>query len=437
MSVAARRITLDPRWQSSLEEMARDHSDDPTWVAAIRRHGSERLLEHGFPRRTHEEWKYTSLSSIADGPYTRLLPREESSHFSSVPELPVVGPVITFLNGALQGGPDALGSLPQGLKVMPLSKAFSEGPESLQKILEKVPDNEHPFYALADATLGDGLFIEIAPGHSVEGVLRIVQFFDGSSAAGSSHLRHVLIAGEDANLAIVEEVHCHKDLLANIHWNFEIGAGSEVSRVRTFRSASEGSLFHGSRVEQQERSTFRDLFHCAGVPFIRNELEVALSGNHCHAELLGAYVANDKNHVDNQTLIHHSHPDCTSNEVYRGVLDGKSRGVFSGKIHVYQDAQRTDAKQSNDSLLLSREAEADTRPRLEIYADDVRCTHGATVGELDEEAIFYMRSRGISEAVARSLLVRAFLEEVLEGVEPAALKETLGDDLTAVTGTRG
>ena len=430
MSAASKRLSTATDWATALEEAVVEHPGHPRWLADIRKQGRERIRQHGFPSRAHEEWKYTSLAAIAQGPYSSLLDEGDQGNFTTVKFLPADGPVVTLLNGVFLEGSSDLLSLPAGIRVRPLSDALRGDADRLRSTLEAVSDGEHPFRALADATLGDGLFIEVDSGIGFEGVLHVVNLIDGGSAPGAAHLRHVVVVGKGARLAIVEEVHCHQDVLANIHWDFEVGEDAEVGRVRTFGRCADGNLFHGSRVRQADGSTFSDFFHCAGVRMIRNEIEVELAGRRCHTELRGAYFATGSEHVDNQTRILHSHPDCTSNEVYRGVLSGRSRGVFSGKIHVFQDAQRTDAKQSSDSLLLSRKAEADVRPRLEIYADDVRCTHGATVGELDEDAIFYLRSRGVNEPLARKMLVGAFVKEVLEEVEPEALRQRLVDDLT-------
>ena len=271
----------------------------------------------------------------------------------------------------------------------------------------------------------------MAPMSDVDGevaAIHIIHYLDGSKGPGSAHTTGLLHIAKGARIRLIEEIHCQGEVLGNIRWGVDLAEGSDVHRIRAFRSGC-ASIFHGSRVIQQQDSRFEDVFTCAGADLVRNEIHILHEGSGCHAELLGAYVACGSEHIDNHTTLDHLVEDCTSREVYRGVLSGRSRGVFSGMIHVHEGAQRTDAVQSNDTILLSGAAEADSRPRLEIYADDVKCTHGATVGELDEDALFYLRSRGISLEQARRMLVRAFTSEILVAAGSQVVSDFIVEEL--------
>ncbi|HIK81298.1 MAG TPA: Fe-S cluster assembly protein SufD, partial [Planctomycetes bacterium] len=287
----------------------------------------------------------------------------------------------------------------------------------------------HPFHDLSDALLDDGVHIEVVEeGAKIDAPIHILHVLDGQARAGSAHVTGLIQLAAGAQLQLVEEIRSVGEVLGNLRWGVGLDPRSILKRVRAFRPEC-ASIYHGTRVVQQQDSRFEDLFCSSGGELIRNELHVSHEGTGCHCDLLGAYAGRGKNHLDHHTTIDHKVEDCTSKEIYRGVLSDQARGVFSGMIHVHPDAQRTDAKQSNDTILLSEGAEADTRPRLEIYADDVKCTHGATIGALDEDAIFYLRSRGVSPDEARKILVRAFTSVVFHGLEDRQLSDFIADEI--------
>ena len=230
---------------------------------------------------------------------------------------------------------------------------------------------------------------------------------------------------------MIEEYRGETETLTNVVTDVFVATGGHLDRIKIAQEAPTAHHVSFLSVLQEGESTFEDLFFSVGGAFTRNEIAAHLDGEEVECTINGLYHLDDERRVDNHTLLRHAKPNCRSWEMYRGVLDGRSRGIFTGKIHVYEDAQKTDAKQNSNTLLLSRDAEADTRPRLEIHADDVRCTHGATVGELDDSALFYLRSRGIPERQARHMLVGAFAAEVLDGLENAAVKEELESRLAA------
>ena len=420
-------------WTDPVSTHSQGFQDEVLGLKQRRADALEKFAQVGFPGRKHEEWRYTPLKSIASGPCSALL--ERSGSLLDRELLPVDAERVARIvidNGEFRDDLSDLSAVGDHVQVQSLASMRREHPEQLSEHLARsFPADDHPFHCLSDALLDDGVFIDVAPMSDVDGevaAIHIIHYLDGSKGPGSAHTTGLLHIAKGARIRLIEEIHCQGEVLGNIRWGVDLAEGSDVHRIRAFRSGC-ASIFHGSRVIQQQDSRFEDVFTCAGADLVRNEIHILHEGSGCHAELLGAYVACGSEHIDNHTTLDHLVEDCTSREVYRGVLSGRSRGVFSGMIHVHEGAQRTDAVQSNDTILLSGAAEADSRPRLEIYADDVKCTHGATVGELDEDALFYLRSRGISLGQARRMLVRAFISEILVAVGSEVLSDFIIEEL--------
>ena len=420
-------------WTDPVSTHSQGFQDEVLALKQRRADAVDKFAQVGFPGRKHEEWRYTPLKSIASGPCSALL--ERSGSLLDRELLPVDAERVARIvidNGEYRDDLSDLSAVSDHVQVQSLASMRREHPEQLSEHLARsFPADDHPFHCLSDALLDDGVFIGVAPMSDVDGevaAIHIIHYLDGSKGPGSAHTTGLLHIAKGARIRLIEEIHCQGEVLGNIRWGVDLAEGSDVHRIRAFRSGC-ASIFHGSRVVQQQDSRFEDVFTCAGADLVRNEIHVLHEGSGCHAELLGAYVACGSEHIDNHTTLDHLVEDCTSREVYRGVLSGRSRGVFSGMIHVHEGAQRTDAVQSNDTILLSGAAEADSRPRLEIYADDVKCTHGATVGELDEDALFYLRSRGISLGQARRMLVRAFISEILVATGSEVLSDFIIEEL--------
>jgi len=420
-------------WTDPVSTHSQGFQDEVLALKQRRADAVDKFAQVGFPGRKHEEWRYTPLKSIASGPCSALL--ERSGSLLDRELLPVDAERVARIvidNGEYRDDLSDLSAVSDHVQVQSLASMRREHPEQLSEHLARsFPADDHPFHCLSDALLDDGVFIGVAPMSDVDGevaAIHIIHYLDGSKGPGSAHTTGLLHIAKGARIRLIEEIHCQGEVLGNIRWGVDLAEGSDVHRIRAFRSGC-ASIFHGSRVIQQQDSRFEDVFTCAGADLVRNEIHVLHEGSGCHAELLGAYVACGSEHIDNHTTLDHLVEDCTSREVYRGVLSGRSRGVFSGMIHVHEGAQRTDAVQSNDTILLSGAAEADSRPRLEIYADDVKCTHGATVGELDEDALFYLRSRGISLEQARRMLVRAFISEILVATGSEVLSDFIIEEL--------
>jgi Fe-S cluster assembly protein SufD len=285
------------------------------------------------------------------------------------------------------------------------------------------------FTALNTAFLVDGAFVEIASGAIVETPLHLVYISTGGSAKETvSHPRTMILAGDNSQGAVVEHYVALDSgkYFTNAVSEVVAGDGAVLSHTKLQQESAAAYHIGSLYVRQGRNSSFNSHSIAIGGTLVRNDITVVLDGEGAECELNGLYVENEAQHVDNHTLIDHARPHGSSRENYKGILDGRSTGVFNGSIVVRKDAQKTDARQSNKNLLLSRDAEINTKPQLEILADDVKCSHGATIGHIDQDAIFYMRSRGIDESTARSLMMYAFCNEIIERVKCAEIRELIG-----------
>jgi len=321
-------------------------------------------------------------------------------------------------------------------------------------LARSVDYSNHAFTALNTAFLSDGAFIEIASGAVIDVPIYVVYVSTGTGAAASvSHPRSLIVAGHHSQAAIVElyidrSAECgmpsgggeEKDAdlgdreggrksggryFTNAVTEIVVGDGAVVSHTNLQQESAAALHIGGLYASLGRDSSFNSNSIALGGTLVRNDISVVLGGEGVDCELNGLYIEKDAQHVDNHTLIDHARPHGSSRENYKGILDGRSTGVFNGSIVVRKDAQKTDARQSNKNLLLSADAEINTKPQLEILADDVKCSHGATIGHIDQEAIFYMRSRGIDEPAARSLMMYAFCNEILERIKPAEVRELM------------
>ena len=407
----------------------------PEWLSSLREQGIEHFTASGFPTRRDEEWRYTNVKPIVEGPFRTPLP-EATATVDVAPFTcdALSGPRMVFVDGIFRDDLSDLSSLPDGVTVERMTDAVARNAPGLEESLSRHPEGSHPFHALNTACFADGAYVHAAPKARGEAPIHVL-CIGGVGGAGASHLRHFFHVEPDARIAVVEEYRSPADsggkteTLTNAVTDVFVARRGHLDRVKIAQEDHTAHHIAYLSVLQESDSVFHDTFFAVGGGTTRNEIEALLDGEEVECTINGLYHLDGARQVDNHTLLRHAKPNCRSWEMYRGVLDGKSRGIFTGKIHVYEDAQKTDAKQNSNSLLLSRDAEADTRPRLEIHADDVRCTHGATVGELDESAMFYLRSRGISEIDARHMLVHAFAGEVLDPIEDDALRAELATRL--------
>ena len=407
-------------------------------VAALDRSRSEALEilgERGLPSQRDEDWKYTSIKPITRSRFSPAVSGVDCSEDfiagSAIENLDAWQ--LVFADGFHLPHRSKTNGLPEGVQVAGLAEALTRDPgpivDRLGSAVGKVP---HGFAAMNSAFVGDGALVEVAPGVQLEKPIELL-FVSGCSGEGFLSMpRNLVILGEGSQCSIIER---------HISFGAERSLSNSLTEIILDKNAT---LNYCCAQDQAERTfhvggLFARLAHSAklkattvtvGKAWVRNDARVDLDAEGAHANLDGAYLAFGRCHVDNHTHISHNAPECTSRECYKGVLGDRGHAVFHGRIVVQPNAQKTDSEQSNQNLLLSADAQIDTKPQLEIYADDVKCAHGATVGQMDEAALFYLVSRGVDRETARRMLTQAFAAEILETVTPPALQSYLASHVS-------
>jgi len=408
-------------------------SGAPGWLHDARLAALDSFKTQGFPTLRDEQWRFTRTRPIAARDFA-LVEGYQPNGVSAEKLQQLTfddkgGPRIVIADGHFAPDLSRLGKLPEGVRVRSLREAIASDGGEVERYLGRGADSAaNPFVALNTAFLNDGAFVQIADGVEMDAPIHLVFLSRADGAA--SHPRALVVAGRNARAVLVESyAGTGADYFTNAVTEIVCGENASVTHCRVQREAQ--SAFHVATQHAllAANSRFSTENVSLGGALVRNDVSAHLDGEGIDARLDGLYLADGARHVDNHTFIRHAKPHCHSFELYKGVLTGKSRGVFNGKIFVDPDAQKTDAKQENNCILLSDGARINTNPQLEIFADDVKCTHGATVGQLDETAVFYMRSRGVPHARARSILVYAFAAQVLERIAVEPVRERLESDL--------
>lgn len=401
-----------------------------SWLHELRARALQRFAERGYPSPRDEAWKYTNVTSLLRQPFVPVsapvrqdeVPRAQiAAHLSGAAGMPVA----VFVDGRFSAALSDLTALPHGVEVRSLREVLEHGGAAVKDLLATQPLQEpHGFIELNTVFMADGAYIRFAPGAATERPIHLL-FVTGGSAVTASYLRNVVVAERGSRGTVVEHyVSLHDaQTLCNAATRCVLERDAALEHYKLNVEGDGAHHFAGIHVEQAAGSRYMSHNIAAGGRLIRNDLRCVLEGEGGECVLNGLYLGRGRQHIDNHTCIEHRVPRCTSREWYKGVLDGQSRGVFRGRVVVQQDAQQTDAQQTNHNLLLSDGAEADTRPQLEIYADDVKCSHGSTVGQLNADALFYLRTRGIGEPLARRLLVAAFAQDVVGRMTSVPLRQ--------------
>ncbi len=398
--------------------------------AALRRAGREAFAAQGLPTTRLEEWRYTNLAELA-APAWRL-PAAGAAGVSRDAVEALASPVfacglLVFVDGRLAPGLSTL-RVPE---VELLSIAEARGSRSLGSLVDL---KAHPFAALATALLDDGVCVRLPAGARLEQPLHLVFLSLGAGAPTATQPRVFVEAGRGSRAVVVQD-HVSAGpgpAFTNAVTELHVGPGASLEHVLLQRESD--ATFHVSHTAALLEREARLATHAItlGGRLVRNDLCVTLAGEGSEAWLSGLFLGSGERLVDNHGFVDHAVPRGTSRQLYKGVLADRARGVFRGRVRVRPGAQHTDAKQSNPNLLLSPDAEIDSKPQLEIFADDVKCSHGSAIGRTDEDALFYLRTRGIDESSARTLLVRGFAAEVLAALPEPALAEALGDAFAAL-----
>ncbi len=390
------------------------------------------LKETGFPKPREEEWRFTNISPLLK---TKFKLSEQSSlekvSKADVERLSFAGwdgPVLVIVNGMFSRELSRLDGISDKVSVMPLSVALAENHENVKGKINTLSGLGDAFTYLNTAFASDGIFVEVPDNVIQEKDIHILHI----AAAGHqtmAHPRHLFVVGKSARLGVTESFHAQDcvDCFTNSVTEIFVAENGEMEHYKLQDENLDGYHMGQIHLNQGANSRLYSINFAFGGKLVRNSINTELAGEGIESVLNGLYMAHGDQLIDNHTFIDHAKAHCESHELYRGILKDKARGVFSGKIMVRQDAQKTDAKQSNNCLLLSDDARINTKPQLEIYADDVKCTHGATIGQLDEEAVFYLRSRGVPQKKAVSILTYAFAEEIIEGIRNEAVKARVNE----------
>jgi len=403
---------------SHLANFAKLNGKVPSWLQRLREAAIARFSALGFPRTNQEEWKYTNVAPLAKMPFHLPTPperldviRERVGRASLA-----VSTQMVFLDGHYAPELSSLGELPGGARVASLAALWESEGGLLQRYLGRTVGYEHAsFPALNTAFLQDGALVYVPCGAVVADPIHLLFV---SSAAGDTTISHprILVVAEESSQATVVESYIgfgDRAYCTNAVSEIFVGANAQLTHYKIQREAEGAFHIATAQAHQARDSHFRSHAVSVGGRLTRSDINTLLDGEGAECTFDGLYLASGSQHVDHHTCIDHQKPRCSSREVYKGVLDGHSTGVFNGKVYVRPDAQKSDASQVNKNLLLSPDAVIDTKPQLEIFADDVKCSHGATIGRLDEESVFYLRSRGIGESEARNLLIYAFANELV------------------------
>jgi Fe-S cluster assembly protein SufD len=402
----------------------------PRWIAAVREAAIARFAEIGFPTTREEDWKYTNVSRVVSVPYRTAIERGDRSVDERFREVSLIGDGamarLVFVDGCFVKSASNFGRLPGGVRVESLADALARDGGSLASHLARhAAFDRNGFTALSTAFLDDGAVVWVPQGIKLERPIELV--FASRGGQTVAHPRVLVVCGRQSRVALVEQYAAAGDgsSLTNAVGEFVLEEGSALDHVRLVREGERKSHVATTEVLQGRDSRYRSLVVSVGAAFLRHNLNVTLGAEGAHCVLDGLYLAAGKDFVDHHTAIDHAVPHGTSRELYKGIIGGEAKAVFNGKVIVREDAQRSDAQQTNKNLLLSERAEIDSKPELQILADDVKCAHGAAIGQLDPEALFYLASRGLGEAVSRRLLTRGFASEVIQRVPIGELQPAL------------
>ena len=415
-------------------------ASDPRWLAALREQAMARFRETGLPSVRDEDWRQTPVGPIAR---TRF---EPAPAVSTIPEAALARLAfdgafkqrqVVLVNGRFVPGLSSVAKV-DGLRVESLAALLAREPDVLERRLGSIARDPNPFATLNTAFLDDGAVITIAPGAAIAEPVHVLHYSAPGGAATISHPRTLVLAGRTSQATIVESYGGEGTYLTNAVTEIVLEDGAQVDHYTLQRESAESFHLATLAVTQGRDARFASSSVQVGGSLARQDVQQAFAGEGGESALSGLFLAGGAQLMDIHTRVDHAVPHCTSRQVYKGIVDGTARGVFVGRIYVAKDAQKTDAQQTNKNLLLSRQALVHSVPQLEILADDVKCKHGSTTGQIDPAALFYLRSRGIGEDAARSLLTYAFASDIVQKirVEPvrAGLARYLRDRLPQAAG---
>lgn len=421
------------KFAAAFNDVVLRQSAEPSWLSALRQQSFSRFQEIGFPSVVEEEWKYTNVAAIAKGefsPVTHLngaaIARQDLDKWTYT-EAPVR---FVFINGIFRQDLSTQGEAQAGVVALTLETAAGDDrfADSIRQIFARRAEADNGFVALNNALFAGGLFLRIernvAANYPIH-LLFVAEAVTGKTLAASPR---VIIQAQANSAATIIESYSSSgaaSYLTNAVIDVEVEDSARIQHYKVQRESANGFHIAATRANLGPKAKYETTTINLGGAISRHDIDVVMDHEGAECAVDGLYMVEGSQHTDTHSLIDHRQPHCTSRQLYKGILDGKSRAVFNGKVFVRHGAQQTDAQQTNKNLLLSPDAQIDTKPQLEIYADDVKCTHGAAIGQLDEDELFYLESRGINPALAKNMLTYGFAEEVIERITIESIKREL------------
>lgn len=411
------------------------------WLTALRERAAESFAAQGFPAPRDEEWKYTSLKELQKTEYylAQALPTAEINTLpQGVKQCAASEHLLVFINGVYNSGLSSIAALPKGFILSSFAQALQDHPQLLAAALGKVSSDKAPvFSALNTALMSDGVFLWAPENAHIASPIHCLFISSTTAQAVVSNSRLLLVLNNNSNLTLLEH---HIDLaapdaqittdgtgrkqnLCNVVTEISLSPQAHLDHYKLQHPSLNSSLITAMYVQQQRQSVFTSHSYSLGATLARHDIQIQLSGPQAECCLNGVYLVDGRQHVDYHTQIEHLAAHCRSQQIYKGVIQDSARAVFNGKVIIHPVAQHSTARQINKNLLLGEQGEVDSKPELQIYADDVVCSHGATVGQLDQQSLFYLQSRGLSEKDAQAWLVYGFISEVLERIDAPSLRE--------------
>ena len=414
------------------------HRKSAPWVERLREGAFDRFDQLGFPTTHQEDWKYTNVAPLSRMNFEPVSESQAGSEVTKALQLESFGydesrrSQLVFVNGVYRSDLSELNALPHGVVAMDLGDAIRDERYSdvIREHLAREADyNDDGFTALNTAFLSSGAFLLIPKGVVVDSPVHLLFFADANASPLVSFPRVLIVAQEQSSATVIESYSSAAD---SVYWTNAVVeiVLEESARLEHYKLQHESiEAYHTAKTTAGlgRNSVFDTTTITLGAKLSRHDIRIRLDHESAVCHVDGLYIVAGGQHTDTHSLIDHLVPHCTSRQLYKGILDGKSRAVFNGKVFVHQGAQQTDAQQTNRNLLLSKDARVDTKPQLEIFADDVKCAHGATVGQLEEEELFYLISRGLHPELAQNLLTFGFAEEVIDKIKIESIKKQLGE----------
>ena len=415
-------MNFEETYRNDFENVNSCSSD---WLVKQRKDALEKFINLGFPDNRIEEWKYTNIKKIVNREY-KISKNKEEIDISNFTDYE---PRIILINGVLS---EDISILPEEIEIMPLIEAIERDVIG-REIFEDNRMNEDSFWAMNTAFMDAGIYLKVPDGLQINIPILMMNITTSVEIPTVCHPRNIIEVGKDAKLSIIEQYvdSGNEDMLTNSVTQIYTEENGVVEHIMKTNLSDKGVHIGNINAYQNKNSRINTHNFCMSGKVIRNNLNFSLRGNGSYCQMNGLYLVDGEEHVDNHTTVEHLVSHCGSKEHYKGIVGGRGSAVFNGRIRVHKNAQKTDAVQNNENLLLTDDAVIHTKPELEIYADDVKCTHGATIGQIDEDALFYLRCRGIEKKEAREIMIKAYVGEIIERIEDDTMQSMLEKEVMA------